>query len=182
MEKTQFAITDALTAADIKIIRNQLKMTQREFAALVNVTHKTIERWESSEKEITGPIVPLVKILRENTDIADMLKVPEKRYAIRLWYMYNSEVCTIIDVNEQERKVAIYNYTNRIMFRAFGKVENPTFEQYEEFLESRCFPRTRDKMKLMLREFDLPFYDPLMIIERTQGRMAEDQFWIKIER
>ena len=69
MEKTQFAITDALTAADIKIIRNQLKMTQREFAALVNVTHKTIERWESSEKEITGPIVPLVKILRENTEI-----------------------------------------------------------------------------------------------------------------
>ena len=31
MEKTQFAITDALTAADIKIIRNQLKMTQRVF-------------------------------------------------------------------------------------------------------------------------------------------------------
>lgn len=182
MGKTQFAIADTLTATDIKIIRNQLKMTQKEFAALVNVTHKTIERWESSEKEITGPIVPLVKILRENTDIADMLKVPKKRYAIRLWYMYNNEVCTIIDVSEQERKVAVYNYTNHIMFRAFGKVENPTFEQYEEFLESRCFPRTRDKMKLMLREFDLPFYDPLMIIERTQGRMAEDQFWIKIER
>lgn len=182
MGKPQYAIADVLTSADIKNIRNQLKMTQKEFAALVNVTHKTIERWESSEKEITGPIVPLVKILRENTTIPDMLKVPEKRYSIRLWYMYNREVCTIIDVNEQERKVAVYNYTNNIMFRAFGKVENPTFEQYEEFLESRCFPRTRDKMKLMLREMDLPFYDPLMIIEKTQGRMAEDQFWIKIER
>ena len=54
--------------------------------------------------------------------------------------------------------------------------------QYEEFLESRCFPRSRDKMKLILRELDLPFYEPLMIIEKTQGRMAEDNFWIKIER
>ena len=182
MGKTQFAIADTLTAADLKTIRSQLKMTQKEFAALVNVTNKTIERWESSDKEITGPIVPLVKILRENTDIPDMLRVPEKRYPIRLWYMYNREVCTIIDVNELERKVAIYNYTNNIMFRAFGKITNPTFEQYEEFLESRCFPRTRDKMKLMLREMDLPFYDPLMIIEKTQGKMAEDQFWIRIER
>ncbi|MGN0432185.1 MAG: helix-turn-helix domain-containing protein [Lachnospiraceae bacterium] len=182
MGKTQFAIADTLTAADLKTIRSQLKMTQKEFAALVNVTNKTIERWESSDKEITGPIVPLVKILRENTDIPDMLRVPEKRYPIRLWYMYNREVCTIIDVNELERKVAVYNYTNNIMFRAFGKITNPTFEQYEEFLESRCFPRTRDKMKLMLREMDLPFYDPLMIIEKTQGKMAEDQFWIRIER
>ena len=62
MGKTQFAIADTLTAADLKTIRSQLKMTQKEFAALVNVTNKTIERWESSDKEITGPMVPLVKI------------------------------------------------------------------------------------------------------------------------
>lgn len=37
-------------------------------------------------------------------------------------------------------------------------------------------------MKLILRELDLPFYEPLLIIEKTQGRMAEDNFWIKIER
>ncbi|MDE6743331.1 MAG: hypothetical protein K2J95_05595 [Lachnospiraceae bacterium] len=64
---------------------------------------------------------------------------------------------------------------------AFGKIENPTYEQYEAFLESRCFPRSRDKMKLMLEELDLPFYDPLMIIEKTQGRMADDDFWLKAE-
>ena len=33
-----------------------------------------------------------------------------------------------------------------------------------------------------LRELDLPFYDPMMIIEKTEGRMAEDDFWIQIER
>ena len=54
-------------------------------------------------------------------------------------------------------------------------------ENYIEFLKSRCFPEERDKLKLMLRELDLPFYDPFMIVEKTQGRMAEDKFWIKIE-
>ena len=68
------------------------------------------------------------------------------------------------------------------MFRAFGVVENPDYERYEEFLESRCFPRTRDKMKLVLKDLDIPFYDPFMIIEKTEGRMAEDDFWIRIER
>ena len=33
-----------------------------------------------------------------------------------------------------------------------------------------------------LKELNLPFYDPFMIIQKTQGRMAEDDFWIQIER
>ena len=40
----------------------------------------------------------------------------------------------------------------------------------------------RDKMKLILKDLGLPFYDPIMIIEKTEGRMAEDDFWIRIER
>ena len=85
-------------------------------------------------------------------------------------------------VNEMEQKVHIINYTDNLMFRAFGKVENPDYKMYEEFLESRCFPANRDKMKLILKDLGLPFYDPIMIIEKTEGRMAEDDFWIRIER
>ena len=69
-------------------------------------------------------------------------------------------MCTIIDVDERSRKVKLHNYAENLFYRAFGCVEKPTYEQYEKFLESRCFPRTRDKMKLMLEHFDLPFYDP----------------------
>ena len=81
-----------------------------------------------------------------------------------------------------QRKVKIYNYTNNFIKKAFGRNEKPTFEEYEEFLESRCFPRQRDKIKLVLEDLNLPFYDPFMIIEKTEGRMAEDDFWIRIER
>lgn len=34
----------------------------------------------------------------------------------------------------------------------------------------------------ILKDLGLPFYDPIMIIEKTEGRMAEDNFWICIER
>ncbi len=182
MGSRQFAVAEALFGQDIRQIRKQLKMTQSEFARLINVSQKTVERWEGSDKPITGPVVSLVKILQEYPQISQELTIPQKEYLLRLWYMKKQDVCTIIDVDERKQKVIVHNYTKDVMARAFGKIESPTFEQYEEFLESRCFPRTRDKMKLQLRELDLPFYDPILIIQKTQGRMAEDDFWIKIER
>lgn len=96
--------------------------------------------------------------------------------------MYKDTPCTLIDVDEMQKIVHIRNYVDNIQFRAFGIKENPTIEDYNEFLESRCFPRTRDKMKLVLRDLGIPFYDPYLIIQKTEGRMAEDDFWIRIER
>ena len=177
-----FITPEYTTAKEIKRVRTKLGLTQKEFALLVNSSKPTIERWERSNDNITGPIVLLLKMLEENVPYVQKLRVPEKKYPLRLWYMHNQKVCTIIDVDVIRRKVEIHNYTEHLMFRAFGVVENPDFDRYEEFLESRCFPRTRDKMKLVLKDLDLPFYDPFMIIEKTEGRMAEDDFWIKIER
>ena len=96
--------------------------------------------------------------------------------------MYKNTVCTVIDADEMSRRVEIRNYIANPLYRAFGVNTEPSFEDYEAFLESRCFPRTRDKMKIELRELGIPFYDPLLIIEKTAGRMAEDDFWIRIER
>ena len=161
---TGYAVKHSIRAEDIRILRKKLKLTQKDFAKLVNVSQKTIERWESENRDITGPVTTLVHILNEYPQIEENLRVPEKEYPIRLWYMFKREICTIIDVDERSRKVKIYN------------------EEYEEFLESRCFPRQRDKIKLVLEDLNLPFYDPFMIIEKTEGRMAEDDFWIRIER
>ena len=178
----KFAVAEYLEGNEIKATRKKLKMTQAEFAEFTRVSVKTIERWESSKNPITGPIVALVKILNMNLEIPERLQLPQKKYPLRLLYMYKNEICTVIDVDERNRKIEIYNYTDDYIMRAFGKEEHPDFEMYEAFLESRCFPRSRDKMKLILKELDLPFYDPFMIIEKTQGKMAEDLFWIKIMR
>ena len=83
---------------------------------------------------------------------------------------------------KQKKKVSIKDYTKNPFFCAFGNEKTPDYDAYLEFLKSRCFPESRDKMKVILKDLGLPFYDPFMIIEKTEGRMAEDKFWIKIER
>lgn len=177
-----YNIPEYITATDLKQLRKKLNMTQKEFAGLIGSSKPTVERWESSDKKITGPIVLLAKMLDEQPEYVEKIRIPEKIYPMRLYYMHNNNLCTIIDVDELREKIQIKNFTNHRMFRAFGVNTEPTYEEYQEFIESRCFPRSRDKMKLILKDLNLPFYDPIMIIEKTEGRMAEDDFWIRIER
>lgn len=177
---SQYITPARITAEQMKIKRNNLNLTQKEFAELVGVSKPTIERWETSDKPITGPIVQLLQLL--TPEYVASIRIPGKTFPIRLWYMYREEVCTLIDVDEGKQIVKIRNYTKNRQFMAFGANENPSYQDYEEFLKSRCFPEDRDKMKLILKDLKLPFYDPFMIIERTQGRMAEDDFWIKVDK
>ncbi len=182
MKEKLFVIPEYVTAKEIKKVRNDLGLTQKEFAKLIRCSKSTVERWEMSEEPIGGVITLLVKMLERYPEYVGSIQIPEKKTPIRLWYMHNQTVCTIIDVNEMKKEISIVNYTDNVMFRAFGREERPDYYMYEEFLRSRCFPESRDKMKLVLKDLDLPFYDPFMIIEKTEGRMAEDDFWIRIER
>lgn len=98
-----------------------------------------------------------------------------------LKYMCETRVCSIIDVDMENKTVKVTNFTNDILMRPFGKNEHPTWEDYEAFLARRCVPKSRDKLKWHLREIGVDHYDPLTIVTKTQGRMAEDNFWIDIE-
>jgi len=169
-----------ITAEQIKEKRKELGLTQKEMAELIGVSKPTVERWETSERPINGPVVLLLYML--DIEYVKKISIPPKDMPLRLWYMHRDKVCTLIDIDERKQRVKIRNYTAHKQFRAFGANEDPNFEDYEEFLRSRCFPESRDKMKLILKDLNLPFYDPLMIVERTEGRMAEDDFWIKVER
>ncbi|MDD3338124.1 MAG: helix-turn-helix domain-containing protein [Lachnospiraceae bacterium] len=182
MSERTFVTPQYTTAEEIRKIRKQLGLTQKEFAQLINCSKPTVERWERETKSITGPVVLLLKMLEQYPEFAEQMQMPEKEYPLRLWYMHENTLCTLIDVDDVNKQVCVKNYTNHVMFRAFGNVEMPDYDMYENFLKSRCFPESRDKMKLILKDLDLPFYDPFLIIEKTEGRMAEDNFWIKIER
>lgn len=96
-----------------------------------------------------------------------------------LEYYDGDNLSTKINVDYPNNKVSIENYTDDLVSRAFGVNTHPTIKDYEEFLESRCFPRTRDKAKLLLRDMGLDCYDPYLICKKTEGRMAEDNMWIK---
>ena len=111
MKERLFITPEYTTAKEIKRIRKELHLTQKEFAEFINCSKPTVERWERSEEVIRGPIVPFLRMLQKYPEYEQEVKVPEKIWPLRMWYMYGQDVCTLIDVNERERKVKIKNYT-----------------------------------------------------------------------
>ena len=101
-------------------------------------------------------------------------------YVLRMEYMCEDELCSVILVDFMREKVEVINKTDEVIHQAFGAKARPDWEDFEYFLESRCFPRSRDHMKSILRDLGLDNYDPLAIIEKTGGRMAEDKQWLKM--
>lgn len=103
-------------------------------------------------------------------------------FVLRLDFMYKQKVCTEIYVDYRDKKVKIINRTDDIMKRAFGVNENPAWEDYEEFIEGRCMPRSRAMQKAVFARLGLGGYDPLEIAEKNCGRTAEDNQYIKFTR
>lgn len=101
-------------------------------------------------------------------------------FTLRMNFMNRQDLCTVIDIDFKRERIKIENHTNKIPLRAFGVVENPSWEDFQIFLEDRCLPRTRAGLKEILRDMGVPFYDPLLIIEKTQGRIAGDNQWIAL--
>lgn len=179
---SEYAFPKTISSEGIKSLRKKLNMTQKEFAALLGVSKPTVERWEQGGKGVSGVEAILFDIINEHPEYIIKKKIEPSNYRLRLAYMYHDKICAVIDVDESNRIVDVTNYTDMVIYRPFGNNTAPTYEEYEEFIESRCFPRTRDKMKLELEKLGIPFYDPILIIEKTQGRMEEDDFWIDIVR
>ena len=86
----------------------------------------------------------------------------------------------IISEEGLEGFLAIENEVDTPLSTAFGVNQTPTWDDLQTFLEDRCIPQQRDGLSYYLEELGLDHYDPLAIIRKTQGRMAEDTCWIKI--
>lgn len=93
-------------------------------------------------------------------------------------YMDREKPGTVIDVNSITKKVRIINLSDDMITRAFGVNESPDYEDFEEFLESRCMPRTRYGIEEELKKMNIDSYDPYQIVEKTKGRVYGDGQWI----
>lgn len=94
-------------------------------------------------------------------------------------YMDRETPSTIIDVCGATGKVKILNLTDDMISRAFGIKEKPDWEDFEEFLESRCMPRTRYGIREELEDMGIDTYDVFRITEQTSGRVYGDAQWLK---
>lgn len=95
---------------------------------------------------------------------------------------YDGEIlCTKIVADFTDETVSVENVTINIVKTAFGKNEVPTWEDFLAFLEERCVPKSRSGIREYLETIGVESYEPIEIIRKTQGRMAEDNQWIRLE-
>ena len=100
---------------------------------------------------------------------------------MKLSYFDGEKLCTIIIADMTEHALCVENYTDRVIKTAFGNNFVPTWEDLQYFLEERCIPRARAGLREYLEAIGLDEYDPVEIIKKTEGRMAEDDQWLRIE-
>ncbi len=59
-----------IDAPDVKAVREQIGLSQSEFAQLMHVSIKTLQNWEQHRRTPTGPAAALLKIVTTAPDVA----------------------------------------------------------------------------------------------------------------
>lgn len=99
----------------------------------------------------------------------------------KLSFYDDNELCSIICADFTDKTLKVQNYTDDVVKTAFGNNKLPTWEDFMNFLEERCIPKERSGIREYLEAIGVAEYNPLEIIRKTKGKMAEDKQWIDIE-
>lgn len=99
---------------------------------------------------------------------------------VRISVFENDTLLSVITADYTARCVWTEDHTDDVLRRPFGN-SLPTWEVYEDFLESRCMPRTRAGLDDYLEAIGLYEYEPLEIIRKTGGTMAEDHIRLEVD-
>ena len=100
----------------------------------------------------------------------------------KLGYYDRHKLCTVIYADFTDKTLKAENRTDDLIKTAFGANTQPSWNDFENFLEERCVPRSRMGIREYLEEIGVDEYEPFEIVQKTQGRMAEDKQWLKIEK
>lgn len=99
---------------------------------------------------------------------------------VRINYYKGNCLTSVLWVDYRTNEVEVINYTDELCYRAMGINENPTIQDFNDFLEDRCFPRERDHCKEILKSLGLDYYDPYEIVKKTKGMTGEDDCWLEL--
>lgn len=96
---------------------------------------------------------------------------------------YDADIlCTLIYADFTDKTIKHENYTDNIIKTAFGTNKLPTWDDFLSFLKERCISADRAGLREYLETIGVYEYEPFEIVKKTQGRMAEDKQWLKIEK
>ena len=98
-----------------------------------------------------------------------------------LSYFDDETLCSRIVADYTTKSICFEDCVDHFIHTAFGNNLTPTWGDYEAFLESRCLPKTRAGLREYLETIGVAAFNPLAIIQKTGGRMAEDHQWLTVE-
>ena len=144
-----------------------------KWVAELGLADSKMEMTFDGERIIISPYLFIDKFLENKKSLGHTLMKLE---------LYNKEsLCTKIIADFTDETLSVENTTEHIVKTAFGKNKVPTWDDFQNFLEERCVPRSRSGIREYLETIGVEEYNPIEIIKKTSGRMAEDNQWIKLE-
>ena len=106
----------------------------------------------------------------------------EQGHDVRLVRFFDGDkLCSVIYADFTDRTLLAENHVSNPVKTAFGNNVLPTWEDLLSFLEDRCIPRERAGVREYLEVIGVCEYDPIEIINKTSGRMAEDNQSLSIQ-
>ena len=108
------------------------------------------------------------------------VRLAQRHELLEIRYYNGDALCTLIYADRTAKDLLAENHTEQAVKTAFGKNSLPSWADLEAFLEERCIPRQRAGLREYLEALGLDAYDPLAIIKKTKGRMAEDDQWMEV--
>lgn len=144
-----------------------------KWVAELGLADSNMEIAFDGERIIISPHLSMDKFLENKKSLGHKL--------MKLEFYDKERLCTKIIADFTDETLSVENTTEHIVKTAFGKNEAPTWKDFQNFLEERCVPRSRSGIREYLETIGVERYEPLEIIKKTSGRMAEDDQWIKLE-
>ena len=144
-----------------------------KWVAELGLTDTKMEILFDGESIIISPHLSMDKFLERKKSLGHRL--------IKLEFYDKESLCTKIVADFTDETLSVENTTENIVKTAFGKNEAPTWENFQNFIEERCVPRSRSGIREYLEAIGVEEYSPMEIIKKTSGRMAEDNQWLKWE-
>ena len=136
---------------------------------------------DSRQVELTFDGTAITIACRLRVEEFAVLKLAAGHDLRRVHYYDGNVLCTVICADFSDHTLAVENYTTDLVKTAFGRNDVPVWEDFEAFLEERCIPRARAGLREYLETLCLEEYEPLAILQKTAGRMAEDNQWLELE-
>lgn len=139
----------------------------------LNEDNRDVELVFDGEKILVQPIKTIDNFKKEKFNLHHDVR--------EIKFFDKNGLCTLICVDFTDKTLVAENYTENIVKTAFGNNDCPDWNDFISFLEERCLPKSRAGIREYLEAIGVSEYDPIEIIKKTAGRMAEDDQWIEME-